>query len=296
MLRNPESSGHDERIKSRLPAVEKQNSGTSPGPLILWPRMPARGRFLPVAGNPEKPVDIHVWAGSLDLTDTARRTLSSTLAPAELRRADRFHFAEHRARFIAARGLLRTVLGRCLDTEPGSLEFQYAAHGKPQLAGRFVATGLQFNLTHRENLALLAVAQNARIGIDVERTRVMTDASDLVTRFFSPSESAAFHSLSAVQQPEAFFNLWTRKEAWLKATGLGISQYLAQVEVTFLLGTGAGLVCLPEWLTSDGPWSLRDLRPAEGFAAALSVEGEIGEVDCWRWETAGFGQSTELPL
>lgn len=295
MPRNQEPREVGPRNEARQRATEK-NACANPGPAVSWPAMPARWQLVPAELACEKPRELHVWACSLDLTLPLLQALTLTLCPAEVRRADRFHFPEHRARFIAGRGVLRAVLGRCLGTEPGSLEFQYGVHGKPELTGQFAAAGLQFNLAHCENLALIAVAWNARIGIDVERIRVLTDAGELVTRFFSPREGAAFHALSAARQPEAFFNLWTRKEAWLKATGLGISQYLAQVEVTFLPGAGARLLCFPESLAFDGPWSLRDLRPAEGFAAALCVERDIGELNCWRWEPCGFGHSVELPL
>lgn len=294
MPRNQESGGI--RNNSGLQAKGNQNGWGSPGPAILWPAMPVRRHFMPADLEHKTPLDIHVWAASLDLPASLLQGLRLTLCPAEVRRADRFHFPEHCARFIAGRGLLRAVLGKCLGAEPGTLEFQYGKHGKPELTGQFAATGLQFNLAHCENLALIAVARNARIGIDVERVRVLTDAGELVTRFFSPRESAAFHALSTAQQPEAFFHLWTRKEAWLKATGLGISQYLAQLEVTFLPGAGARLVTLPESMGADEPWSLRELRPAKGFAAALCVQADIGEVNCWRWELSDIGQSAESPF
>jgi 4'-phosphopantetheinyl transferase len=237
---------------------------------------------------------MHVWAASLQFTPAALQALSDTLCPAERRRAARFHLPEHRARFIAGRGLLRAVLSRCLGTEPGRIDFRYGKHGKPELESRFAESRLQFNLAHCENLALIAVAQGKRIGIDVERIRVLPDAGELVTRFFSPRENAAFHALPAAQQSEAFFNLWTRKEAWLKATGDGISRYLAQVEVTFLPGEPARLLSLPESLRPHSVWSLRDLRPAAGFVGALSVQGKSGQVECWRWEPAGLAEVNQI--
>jgi 4'-phosphopantetheinyl transferase len=167
-----------------------------------------------------------------------------------------------------------------------SLEFAYGPHGKPELAGDFSDCGLRFNLAHCENLALIALIRGEKIGVDLERIRILPDMGELVARFFSPRENAVFQSLPVEQQPEAFFNLWTRKEAWLKATGEGISRYLGEVEVVFLPGDAAQLLSLPECIAPQGQWSLCDLRPTGEFAAAIAVEGQIAILQCWHWDFA----------
>ena len=249
---------------------------------IEWLQLPAQWPVSPA----RQPGTVDVLAARLDVGIEALERLRATLAPAELRRADRFHFPHDRDRFIAGRGLLRTVLARSLGVNARSVQFAYGPHGKPELAGSFSDCGLRFNLAHCESLALLAITHRAKIGVDLERIRILPDMGELVSRFFSPRESTVFQILPPAQQPQAFFNLWTRKEAWLKATGEGISQYLSQVEVTFSPGEMAQLVSLPEHIAPKGQWSLCDLRPMEEFAAAIAVEGEIVALHCWHWDFA----------
>jgi len=252
------------------------------GASIRWLQVPAQWPVSPGW----QPGTVDVLAATLDVGFEALGCLRATLAATELRRAGRFHFPHHRDRFIAARGLLRTVLGRCLGADARNLEFAYGHHGKPELAGAFSDCELRFNLAHCENLALIALTRGRKIGVDLERIRILPGMGELVDRFFSPRENALFQTLPAAQQTEAFFNLWTRKEAWLKATGEGISRYLGQVEVTFSPGETAQLVSLPGCIAPQGQWSLCDLRPTKEFAAAIAVEGQIGMLHRWDWDLA----------
>ena len=241
---------------------------------ILWPLPPADFTLL----NHQ----IHVWAARLDLLPVDLDELNSSLAPSERERAVRFRFDLHRNRFIAGRGLLRAVLGRYLKTNPARLEFDYSATGKPALSGAAAGTRIGFNLAHSENLAVLAVMLDQDVGIDVERVRPIPDAEQLVARFFSSRENAAFQALPEEQREAAFFNLWTRKEAWLKATGEGIAHSLKRVEVSFLTGEPARLIKIEDSQEEAARWRLIELNPALGFAAALACPaGEI-EVNSWR--------------
>src|SRR5262249_47821770 len=166
---------------------------------------------IPWMQKPERsPIGLAGRRGTIDVLavplDPSLETLDSMraiLSAAELRRADRFHFPEHRERFIAARGLLRTAIAQCLGLDASKVEFAYGAHGKPELAGSFADSGLRFNLAHCENLALIAITIGRRIGVDLERIRLLPEIGELVTRFFSPRESRAFHSLPEAQKPEA---------------------------------------------------------------------------------------------
>ena len=242
---------------------------------ILWPLPPADLTLL----NHQ----IHVWAARLDLLPVDLDELNSSLAPSECERAARFRFDLHRNRFIAGRGLLRAVLGRYLKTNPARLEFDYSATGKPALSGGAAGVRIGFNLAHSEDLAVLAVMLGQDVGIDVEWVRPIPDAEQLVARFFSSRENAAFQALPEAQREVAFFNLWTRKEAWLKATGEGIAGSLKRVEVSFLAGEPARLIKIEDSQEEAARWRLIELNPALGFAAALACPaGEI-EVNCWRW-------------
>jgi 4'-phosphopantetheinyl transferase len=203
---------------------------------------------------------------------------ASLLAPGEAERAARFRFEGGRHRAIAGRGQLRAVLGRCLGADPAALEFSYGPHGKPALAGVWSGSGWHFNLAHSADLALLAVTRSGPVGVDVERLRPLADAGQLVSRFFSPREDAAFRPLPEDRKAAAFFRLWTRKEAWLKATGEGIAHSLDRVEVSFLPGEPARFLSLPEGPAALSRWRLHDLDCAPGFVAALAVVADAGPI------------------
>jgi 4'-phosphopantetheinyl transferase len=230
---------------------------------ILWPLPPARCLL--------GPSDVHVWAAHLALQLEPLNRLAAILSEEEQQRAARFRLEMHRNRFIAARGILRLLLSTYLDCAPDGLRFEYGANGKPALTGHFAESSLFFNLAHSENLALIAVTHLGTIGVDVEQIRPVDDADELVARFFSARENALFQGLSCDEKNIAFFNLWTRKEAWLKATGEGIAHSLNRVEVTFLPSEPARLLALPHCSESSEGWHISELLPASGFVGALAL-------------------------
>jgi 4'-phosphopantetheinyl transferase len=231
-----------------------------------------------------EPNKVHVWAALLDVAPPGLAAFEQTLSSSELARAARFHFVEHRNRYIVAHGWLRQLLSDYLSIPAAAVEFDYGPQGKPVLAGSPNSSALQFNMTHSEGLALVAVARGTPVGIDVERVRTLEDAGDLVARFFSTRESSEFKSLPDDQKPLAFFNLWTRKEAWLKATGEGITHLLDRVEVSFMPGAPARLLSLPDRFPPTSNWTICDITPCPGFAAAVVAAGERGEFECRRWD------------
>jgi 4'-phosphopantetheinyl transferase len=188
-----------------------------------------------------------------------------------LERAYRCRFEQHRHRYIAAHGWLRSLLAGYLARSADTVEFVLGPRGKPGLSASCNQSGLQFNLAHCENLAAIAVTQNCDTGVDIEQVHPIPDAGDLVSRFFSQSESVVFHSLPEDQRAAAFFNLWTRKEAWLKATGEGIAHLLNQVEVSFLPDDAVKLLKLPAAYASDSPWSLQAIHPRPGIVVAVAA-------------------------
>ena len=216
--------------------------------------------------------DVHIWRADLNLPTWRLQQLAQTLSSDEQQRADRFYFERDRKHFIAGRGLLRTIIGRYLDLEPSQLQFSYSSRGKPALVNTNIEGTLCFNLSHSNGLALYAVTRSRLIGIDLEHVRPMPDAEKLAKRFFSPHEHAAIGSLLPDQQQEAFFNAWTRKEAYLKATGDGLAG-LEQVEVSLTPGEPAALLSIQGDRTAPSRWSLYQLTPAPGYVAALAVEG-----------------------
>ena len=225
--------------------------------------------------------EIHVWAVPLDVQEPFTHLFESSLSAEERDRAARYHFDLHRRRFICGRGVLRLLLSEYLNCRPDKVQFGYGSNGKPFLAAPAAAT-LQFNMAHSDHLALIAVARSEELGVDVETVRWLPDFDELVNRFFSSRESACFQALLGESKPAAFFNLWTRKEALLKATGDGICNSLDRVEVTFLPQEPARLLALPDNDEVSG-WILRELEPAQGYAAALAVKTRNVHLSCWEF-------------
>ncbi len=237
---------------------------------------------------------VHVWAASLNASREQLEQYEATLSSAELARAGQFRFAPLRARFITGRALLRKVLAQHLGTKPADLQFAYGRHGKPFLAN-FAPADLQFNLAHSEHLMLLAVTRVGPIGVDLERLRPLEEANTLVARFFSPRENAAFRRLPPEERVVGFYNLWTRKEAWLKATGEGIGSLLHRVEVSFVPGAPAQLVALPGDLGDASEWDLHSFSPAKGFVAAVAIRAKSVSVHCRQYTNLPSGDDTSLP-
>jgi 4'-phosphopantetheinyl transferase len=272
---------------TRLPAGSAI-TWPAPEPGLFCPRGNRSGLTISALPTP-KPGKVHVWAASLEVPTPILEAFENTLSSDERVRAAKFHFSEDRNRYIVARGWLRQLLGRYVSIPASAVEFVYGPKGKPALAGSTTSAELQFNMAHSEDLALVAVARGASVGIDLERVRALEDAGDLVERFFSSRENAQFKSLPDGQKPLAFFNLWTRKEAWLKATGEGIAHQLSTVEVSFAPGTSAQLLSVPCGFAASSNWTMCDLIPGPGFAGAVVVAGSGAETECRLWEYQSFG-------
>ena len=238
-----------------------------------WPSPPAR---VEIASG-----EVHVWLASLDVPADKLSALRSLLNDDELSRADRFLQPQHRVHSAAARGFLRTLLGHCLRVAPQSLEFQFNSFGKPSLAGAFADADLRFNLSHSHGLALFALARGREIGVDIERIRPTFAAERIAERFFAPAESARLRSLPNEQRPQAFFECWTRKEAYVKARGDGLSRRLDSFEVAF--GPGMPPAILAAGDEADAArWAVMDLQPPPGFVGALVIARPLPLLRCWR--------------
>jgi 4'-phosphopantetheinyl transferase len=227
-----------------------------------------------------RPGEVHVWRVALDQPASRVHLLSRTLSADELERADRFHFERDRDRFVAARATLRAILARYLGREPGSLAFTYGPQGKPALDRPPWEVELGFNLTHSEELALVAVTTGRPIGVDLEAVRPFEELKDVPRRIFSTRELAEFQSLAPSQQGRAFMNAWTRKEAFVKATGTGFSTDVAEVEVTFAPGQPARLIRLHGDTEAAAGWTLLELITAPRYAAAVALQGPIVALVC----------------
>lgn len=226
--------------------------------------------------------DVHVWRAFLGLGAEHVQDLQRTLTLDERERAERFHFQRDRIRFIVTHGLLRAILGRYVGVEPSQLRFCYNSHGKPALTREFDGEMIRFNLSHSHELALYAVTRGREVGVDLEHIRADLADGQIAEQFFSPREVAELCALPADMQTAAFFNCWTRKEAYVKARGEGLSLPLDQFDVSLAPGEPVALVSTAGDSSEAARWSLQALFPGPGYAAALAVEGHFWQLKCWQ--------------
>jgi 4'-phosphopantetheinyl transferase len=205
--------------------------------------------------------------------EAERASLAGLLSAEERARAARFHAVDHAHRFVVAHARVRQQLGGLLGVEPAGLSFASGAHGKPRIAGKEGQARLEFNLSHSGALGLVGWAWQRAIGVDIEFWRPMSDEAALVRRFFSAAEIAAYEQLEPHARTPAFFNCWTRKEAYVKAVGRGLGLPLDSFDVS--LGDGADARLLrASAIGDDGrSWSLAALRPGIAVSAAAVLEG-----------------------
>jgi 4'-phosphopantetheinyl transferase len=216
--------------------------------------------------------EVHVWSARLDPASETIERLRRLLDPQEAARASRFRFEKDRTAFTVARGILRWLLAGYLGEDAAALGFVYGPQGKPSLENESV-NGLHFNVTHSALLALFAFVRTREIGIDVERVREQPDLEDIARRFFSKDEVVALRRLPRRLRDRAFFRCWTRKEAYIKARGGGLSIPLDEFSVSFSPGEPAALRSSSLGAAEIDRWSLRDIPVGPAYAAALVVEG-----------------------
>jgi 4'-phosphopantetheinyl transferase len=222
--------------------------------------------------------EVHLWRASLAVDPSALGHLKSTLAQNELERAERFIFDPDRDHFIAARGILRDVLGRYLQCAPQTIDFVYGARGKPAISNAGSRHPLRFNLSHSHGLAVIGIARERELGIDVEMIRPNFASEEIAKRYFSAKEIDELSGLPVELQTEGFFLCWTRKEAYIKATGEGLHIPLDSFDVSLTPGLR------PELNSSDrSRWSLRSLVPGFGYVAAVVGEGSASQLRHFNW-------------
>ena len=214
----------------------------------------------------------HLWLLCLDAAPLPEPALAELLDREELARAARFRFEIHRRRFIAAHGLLRWVLGHYAGVDPAALRYRVAPHGKPALQLAASSTALEFNLSHSAGWALIGLTQGKPIGVDIELTRDIPEYMDLARANFSPDEVRELQQVEPALQPAAFFACWTRKEAYVKALGAGLSAPLHGFDVSVDPRQPARIRRIGESASAAGEWSLLGLQPIDGVWIAAAVE------------------------
>jgi 4'-phosphopantetheinyl transferase len=222
--------------------------------------------------------EVHIWQIQLDQPILPITELEGYLSPDELERAHRFRFPIHSQRFVVARGSIRKILARYLDAYPGELRFSYSPYGKPALETEFGGDKICFNLSHSHALGLLGVTRRRAVGVDIEYIRADLADIQVARRFFSSREVETLLSLPAEVQKDAFFNCWTRKEAFIKAIGEGLSMPLDRFDVSLAPGDPPNLLATRPDPAQALQWKLYDIHPGPGYAAAMAVQGEVSRV------------------
>jgi 4'-phosphopantetheinyl transferase len=210
---------------------------------------------------------VDVWAVHIAGPDGVAGEVEGVLAPDEIARADQYRFSHLRRSFVLARGALRILLGCYLDVSPASIQFTYGSRGKPALAR---PARVQFNASHSGDLAVFAFTAGCEIGIDVEQIRPIENMQRIADQFFCPEEAGELMSLTASQRERSFYLCWTRKEAYIKAIGDGLSAPLDGFRVTLEQDQPARFVHIANDVSSAKAWTLHDLSLAPGYAAALA--------------------------
>jgi 4'-phosphopantetheinyl transferase len=258
-------------------------------------RLPEAPAWAPPPARPTVAAgEVHLWRAALDRPPGQIEALASLLSGDEAERAARFRFRRDRDRYVAARGLLRTILGRCLGAEPARLRFSYVCvcgdstclpeRRKPALAPEWAGAAIRFNLSHADDLAVYAVARDSEVGVDLECLRADIDYAEVATYSLTTDEAAAVRSLPRARQPAAFLAIWTRKEAYLKGRGVGLTAPEPWI-VQRPRDAAAGSAESGDEMIGPS-WRLRPVPVEPGYVAALAVDGPIERIA--RWDLAGW--------
>jgi 4'-phosphopantetheinyl transferase len=235
----------------------------------------SNGPIEPVLGER----DVHVWRASLDRDAEDLASFHSLLSADERTRAARFVFPRDANRFIATRGILRSLVARYVPRWTASaVVFTYGPQGKPAAQLDPADCPVRFNLSHANALAIFAFTRGRDVGIDLEAIARKVAYDEVAQRFFSAAEVTELRALPEEHRAEGFYLCWTRKEAYVKALGTGITHPLDRFAVSLTPG-------MPERLVSDDAsrWTLRSLVPTPGYVGALVVEGPECVLQCWRY-------------
>ena len=230
-----------------------------------------------------QPEEVHIWRVNLMQSEPMIARCRELLPADEIARAERFHFERDRRRFAVSHAMVRDVLGRYLGIGPQELRFVFGAKGKPEIAEEFNSLGLKFNLSHSGEFALMGVSIKLTMGIDIEEIRPDFGGQEIAERFLSPYEVATLLSLPQHQRADAFFYCWTRKEAYIKAQGDGLSLPLDSFDVTFAPGTAPALLRVAEDPNEVARWKLYDIDSGPGYKAALMIEGKHHHLQYFDW-------------
>jgi 4'-phosphopantetheinyl transferase len=232
--------------------------------------------------------EVQLWRVDLEAIRGDESRWQKLLSADESARASRFHFSRDRQRFVASRALLRTILASYLATEPDGVSFAYSAKEKPSLGPANAGSDVTFNITHSGGIALLAFARRREIGVDVEQLRSDFDLEGIAHRFFSAHEQTQLATVPLEEKAAAFFRCWTRKEAYIKATGDGLSLPLTQFDVSIRAGELNALLATRPDGSEAVRWLLQEVPAGPGYIGALCVSGADWKLNDWFGNARGL--------
>lgn len=241
---------------------------------------------------PELGGDVHAWRASVSAAAPFEAQLLRSLSRDELDRAGRFHFQRDRVQYIVAHAMLRCVIARYAHAAAASLDFDTGPFGKPSLRGD---SPLEFNMSHSADVVIVAVTWGRRVGVDVEQWSESVEVESLAQTVFSPAESAYVLDQGAAERVPAFFQVWSRKEAYIKATGDGVSRGLDHFDVP--LAPGGGSITDRQVAEASNQWMLRDLSMECGYSGAVVAAGLDWQVRrlLWNPSAAAAALACSLP-
>lgn len=223
-----------------------------------------------------------MWRASLDIVPPTLRRFEDSLSPDEKGRAEKFLVEHARTEFIASRGILRELLGAYLGNRANEVCMSYGKYGKPSLCASDSGAHLHFNTSHSHGYGVFAFARNEQVGVDVEQVRDEVATEEIAARFFSTAEIAELSTLAPELRVQGFFKCWTRKEAYIKARGLGLQIPLKSFHVAVITDEPQQLID-----EDSSPWSLYPFEPHRGFAGAVAAKGKNWRVRYFDWERGG---------
>lgn len=216
--------------------------------------------------------NVHIWTANIDHYISINIEFDRYLSQDELKRARNYKFNKDRDRFAATRNILRALLAKYLTTHPKDIQFLYNNHGKP-----YINEKIHFNVSHSNEMALYAFTNIGHIGIDIEKIQPIADLLEISKQYFSDNEIQTLRSLKLEKQLISFFNCWTRKEAFVKAVGTGLSQSLNEFSVTCRPEEPPGISFL-ENTNIEGNWKLHSLDEFKSYSAAFVLDGEFDKI------------------
>jgi 4'-phosphopantetheinyl transferase len=228
--------------------------------------------------------EVHVRIASLDCPQSEMKYFENILAEDEINRANRFHFKKDRERFVAGRGLLRMILSSYVGMPANEIIFTYGCHGKPGLRRQDGRPAIEFNLAHSGGTAIYAITRDRPVGVDIEVMKYEFPLESVAEHFFSTVEVAALRSLPQPMQRIAFFKCWTRKEAFIKALGDGLSCPLSDFDVSLTPGEPASLLNIGWAPEETSRWCIEDINAVAGCAAAVVFSGCRCRLHVSQWD------------